>query len=221
MKRALLITSICGLGLLPPSCVPAPPDREAGGTPTLEAQAPVAESPEPATSPIAIDDAGFVPSGWMGNGAAAGHLSVDAANREASRTGPTSVKISYAPGPAGWAALAWQYPESNWGELPGRNWQSRGYREVSFWARAARDRRGDLPSVQFKAGGHTDPAKPHPASFAVAGEFVPLTDEWSRHTLRIGGEDLSNIASALVVVIRAEDVGPDGATLWLDDIEYR
>jgi len=153
------------------------------------------------------------------------YMVLEDASREAPHSPPTCYKLGYKPGPVGWAAIAWQYlpgtAKLNFGEYPGLNLQGRGYRQVSVWARGLRDKNGLLPRVQFKAGGHTDPAKPYQASFEVAGDFVLLTEDWKQYTLDLRGRDLSQVIAAFVVVIRARDLGPDGATFYLDDIEYQ
>lgn len=171
--------------------------------------------------PLIIENE-FVPSGWMGDGAEVGQKSVTMTiDRERPRSGPTSHRVGYQPGGrAGWAAIAWQYPENNWGGQPGKDLRAGGYREVSVWARGLPDRRGNFPMVQFKAGGATDPTLRYPASFEVVGDFVTLTAEWKEHVLQLSGRNLSNVAAAFVVVMRAQDVD-QGATFFLDDIKYR
>ncbi len=164
----------------------------------------------------------FVPSGWMGDAAEPGHKYVTlAVDRGSPHSSPASDRISYSPGgPAGWAAVAWQYPENNWGDRAGKDLRGGGYREVSIWAKGVPDRRGNLPVVQFKAGGATNPTMRFPASFEVAGDFVTLTAEWKEYILQLTGRDLSNVAAAFVVVMRAQDVD-QGVTFFLDDIRYR
>lgn len=179
--------------------------------------------------PVLIEDAGFVPSGWMGEGAVANvptaqrPLQVDPRSQATPHTPPYCQKWSYRPDPRGegWAAVAWQYGEQNWGDKPGKNWSKNRFTQVSVWARGVPDRRGALPRVQFKAGGGSDPTKKHQASFEVEGDFVTLTEQWKQYTLDLRGKNLSQVIAAFVLVIRAQDLGPEGATLFLDDIEYR
>lgn len=179
--------------------------------------------------PILIEDAGFVPSGWMGDAAAKvsspdkSPLQVDTLSTANPHSPPYSQRWTYKPklGHAGWAAVAWQYPEGNWGDRPGRDWSKRGFNQVSVWARGIRDRQGQLPRVQFKAGGGTGPTKKYQASYEVEGDFVTLTEEWKQYTLDLKGQSLSQVIAAFVLVIRGKDTNPEGATFCLDDIEYR
>lgn len=181
---------------------------------------PTSSSGTTAANALNIDDAGFVPSGWMGD---VGALKVDIASKERPHSAPYCQKWSFSPkaGGAGWAAVAWQYPENNWGSQSGKDFTGRGFREVSVWARGVKDQFGNFPKVQFKAGGATNPAEPKKASFEVTGDFVTLGEDWKHFTLDLRGRDLSQVIAAFVVVLRAQDVGPSGATFYLDDIEYR
>jgi hypothetical protein len=180
---------------------------------------PAADQPVAATA-HAIEDV-FVPSGMMGDAERPGPLTLDAASRERPHSGPTCYKLVYRPAGKGWAAVAWQYPENNWGDLQGKDLAGLGITALSLWARGVPDGEGRYPTVQFKAGGNTSSARRHKASFAVEGEFVTLTGEWTEFTLNLRGKDLSNILSAFTVVIRAQDHGAGGATFFLDAIAYR
>jgi hypothetical protein len=185
--------------------VPGPPDSIAGSPTTLK-----------------IDDAGFVPSGWMGEYTA---LKIENSTVRP-HFGPYSQMLSYQPKSSGegWAAVAWQFPQNNWGERPGKNLSANHYRSVTVWARGVPDSKTHmLPKIQFKAGGNTNPDKtkyPYQASFEVVGDFISLTDDWKQYSLDLSGQDLSQVISALTVVIKAQDVGPSGATFYLEDIEY-
>jgi hypothetical protein len=176
-------------------------------------------------APYNLDDNEFIPAGFMGDATQNDSHGRPCVRVEVSRERPHSAdtcwRFEYRPGPVGWAAIAWQFPEGNFGDNPGKNLSNRGFRQVSIWARAIPDRRGDLPKVQFKAGGTTDPNKKYKASFAVAGPFVTLTQDWKQYTLDISSMDLSQVIAGFVLVIKALDVGAEGATLFLDDIEYR
>jgi hypothetical protein len=182
-----------------------------------------------APQPLLIEDAGFIPSGWMGDGA----VKVDRPEQSDVQVNPRSTvnphsppycqQWSYRPrlGKAGWTAMAWQFPEQNWGDKPGKDWSKKGFSRVTVWARGVRDRRGNLPKVQFKAGGGSNPAKKYQASFEAETDFVTLTEDWRQYSIDLKGQDLSQVIAAFVLVIRAQDVGPEGAILYLDDIEYR
>jgi hypothetical protein len=171
---------------------------------------------------LKIDDGGFVPSGWMGE-----YTAMKMENSTVRpHSGPYCQMVSYKPKSSGegWAAVAWQFPQDNWGQRPGKDLSSGHYRSVTLWARGVPDSKTQMfPKVQFKAGGNTNPDRtsyPYQASFEVVGEFVTLTDDWKQYSLELSGQNLSQVISALTVVIKAQDVGPSGATFYLEDIEY-
>jgi hypothetical protein len=176
-----------------------------------------------------IEDAGFIPSGWMGDGA----MKVDKPEKSPVQVNPLSTvdphtppycqQWSYRPkfGQKGWAAVAWQFPENNWGDKPAKDWSKRGFSKVTVWARGIKDRHGNLPKVQFKAGGGSDPTKKYQASFEVENDFMTLTEDWKQYSLDLRGQNLSQVIAAFVLVVRAQDVDPDGATFFLDDIAYQ
>jgi hypothetical protein len=218
LSVVLTITSADGSTRTLERTIPiAPVAGSGGGAPPVAADAPPA-------APRAIDSLGYVPSGFMGDGADVQrrYLQLNSADRTQPHSPPAAYKMSYKPGPVGWAAIAWQYPQNNWGDLPGRNLSADGYKELSVWARSDPDpRTGAFPAVQFKSGGATDPSKKHQASFEAIGEFHTLTSDWKEYRLSLGNADLSNVASAFIVVIRAQDVPVTGATVYLDDITLR
>jgi hypothetical protein len=169
-----------------------------------------------------IEKGGYVPSGWMGDAEkGTSQLQVQPMNTENPHSPPHCQRWTYNPGSIGWAAVAWQFPENNWGDLPGKNLSARDYKFVSVYARGVPDKKGRFPVIQFKAGGHTSPGMQYQASFAeVSGEFVTLGPDWKEYTLDIAGKDLTNVPTAFVSVIRASE-NEYGATFYLDDINYR
>lgn len=173
--------------------------------------------------PILIEEAGFAPTGKMGDATVTSAFTIDSHSTDRPYSPPDCQKLVYIPkhGSQGWAALAWQFPEGNWGDMPGKDWSKRGFTHVSVWARAGLDRKGGLPRVQFKAGGGTDPAKKFQASFAVEGDFVTLTQDWKQYSLDLKGKNLSQVIAGFIVVLRAEDSGSEEVTVFLDNISYR
>jgi hypothetical protein len=175
------------------------------------------ERPEP----IEIRRAGFVPSGWMGDGIRNG-LRLTSAN--GGRTNPPHAveRWEYLPVPNGdgWAAIVYQFPENNWGDKDGKNLAAAAYRELSFWARGEADSNGRYPTVQFKAGGGSMPSKRFQASFEAATEFLTLTGEWKRYSISLENKDLSRVIAALTLLIRAED-NPIGAVFYLDGCVFQ
>lgn len=156
----------------------------------------------------------FFPSGWMGDGEdGKKHIQVDSIWRENPHSVPTCYKWSYQPGAKGWAAVAWQYPENNYGRKPGRNLTGQGFTKVTFWVRG--NKGGE--QLTFKAGGHTDPSFNYQASFEAETPMT-LTKDWQQGMIKLP-TNLSNIAAGFVWVA-ARDDNPDGIVFYLDDIRY-
>jgi hypothetical protein len=189
----------------------------------------LAAQTNPAQS-VLIEDAGFVPSGWMGDAekdAGAFKVNESSSKRPGSPL-PHSEQWTYRPKPGGqWAGVAWQFPEKNWGDKPGKDWSKRGFSKVSFWARGVRDKSGIVPKCHFGAGERTKEGKryQYQSSFEEVWldpdtEFVTLSEDWKEYTIGLKGRNLSQVIVAFVFTIRAKDVGPDGATFFLDNITY-
>ena len=124
------------------------------------------------SNPFEVEQGGYVPSGWMGDGQQGNeNVTVDTGCTDSPHSPPTCSRWTYVPGTMSWVAIAWQYPEINWGGSPGKDLRAGQFTKVSFWARGRKG--GEI--VQFKAGGNTDPSRSHQASFEVTGEFVTLT----------------------------------------------
>ncbi len=159
----------------------------------------------------------FYPSGWMGDGElGTRHVQLNTGFCECQRTGDTDgicIKISYQPGPRGWAAIYWQYPDSNWGGQPGR--RIVGATRIAFWAKG--EIGGEI--VEFKAGGISAHNKPYRDSFEVSRGRINLTTYWTRYEITLSGEDLSHVIGAFAWVA-SRDANPDGLMFYIDDIRY-
>ncbi len=156
----------------------------------------------------------FFPSGWMGDGKAGRkYVQVDSVWRDNPHSAPTCYKWTYHPGDEGFAAVAWQYPENNWGKQPGRNLQGQGFTKVTFWVRG--ERGGE--QLTFKAGGHTDASFPYQASFEEQTSLT-LTRNWQRGEIKLPA-NLSNAACGFAWVTTKED-NPNGVVFFLDDMRY-
>jgi len=170
-------------------------------------------------APINILDAGYLPTGYMGDGEFGTHrVRMETMSCVRSNRPETCYQITYQPGNFGWAAVAWQYPPNNWGEKPGKSIE--GATKVSFWARG--ERGGER--LQFKAGGNTNPALKFHASFQAEGEVLRLSRDWKRYeiSLKQGNRappDLSNIVSAFTWVATV-DGNPGGLSFYLTGIRY-
>ena len=162
------------------------------------------------------DPTAFVPSGFMGDGKDGDYISVIPAFKDSRPGSPGRAcwKWDYKPGGDKlWAAVAWQYPENNWGQKSGLNLT--GYSRISFWVKG--DKAGE--QLVFKAGGHTEPMSEYPASFEASTRMITLTAGWRRHEIDLNGKDLSNVICAFAWVARLME-NPDGCIFYIDDIWY-
>jgi hypothetical protein len=157
----------------------------------------------------------WVPSGWMGD-AEVPHGPLRHRFTRDGSDGPICEEWSYQPaqGRRGWVAVGYQFPDSNWGARQGKDLSRFGFTRVTFLARA---RVG--ASVLFKAGGHTRPGAPFPASFEVSSGLLTLTRQWCRYTLQLPpGTDLSNTTTAFAFVLDSRWSGP--VVFYLRDIAF-
>jgi hypothetical protein len=164
----------------------------------------------------------FSASGWMGDGAkkeATKYIQLLEACRENPHSAPLCIKITYTPGPDGWAGIYWLNKPDNWGQKPGENFQRIGYKKLTFWARG--ENGGEV--VEFKAGG-IDARKRgdeyiYIDSFEVSpGKFV-LDNDWKQYTLDLEGKDLSSVIGGFCWVANRA-ANSKGLTFYIDDIYY-
>jgi hypothetical protein len=59
----------------------------------------------------------------------------------------------------------------------------------------------------------------YPDSDEVSVKNVVLTDQWQSYSVDLNGADLSYIIGGFCVVM-ARDANPNGAVVYLDDINY-
>src|SRR5262249_37971780 len=110
------------------ACPPSQQGPSAAGVPARPLPSP------PCAAPLLLAGT-WVPSGWMG----------DAEDPEGplrhrfprdGGTGPTCSEWSYSgQGALGWVAVAYQFPESNWGGNKGRDLRRHGFTRVTLLAR--------------------------------------------------------------------------------------
>lgn len=189
--------------------------------PTLEEPAPtrsteILSPPQPRAFKKPLDvTAYFVPSGWMGDGEKGEtYVTVNIASRESPHSPPTCVKFTYRFGPVGFAAIAYQNRDKNFGQYPGRNLQ--GAKKITFWARGMTGKE----VVEFKAGDMMD-TQPYRDSFGVLTGPVALEKTWKQYELDLTGEDLSSVISGFVwAAARAGNIDLNEITFFLDDIKY-
>lgn len=174
--------------------------------------------------PVDIRRAGFVASGWMGDGEAGRKYLTVSDSRDDLGTFSGAQKWQWQPGgPVGWVAVAYQFPSNNWGARPGKNWSNRQLTRVTFWARAEKTRDA-LPVVEFKAGNGTDPARPYQDSFGAQNEPVRLTTDWRQYRIDLAPRDarpldLSSVVTGFIFALTSAD-NPNGATFYLARITY-
>jgi len=154
----------------------------------------------------------YIPSGWMGD---YGDIKYNDKFMQNPHSGTTSIQIIYngkAAQGARWAGIYWQNPPNNWGTRPG-GYDLTGAKKLTFWARG--DKGGERIE-EFKVGGITGEY----ADSDVAGIGpVVLTTEWQEFTIDLEGKDLSSISGGFCWATNI-DVNPQGATFYLDDIQY-
>ena len=221
-----------GIGALPkPLGDPQGQGRYAPATPSVllsPAAAPVDDPYSQQTSsspvePISIEEEGFLLTGRMGDAIGDKFLQIDPNSKDNPHSASSCQKLVYSPhgGADRWAAVAWQFPANNWGEKPGKDWSKRGFKQVSIWARGETSVPNEFPTVQFKAGGHTDESKKYQATFEVETDFQILTHDWKQYSLSLSGKNLKQVIAAFVIVLKASDTKAHRVTVYLDDIEYK
>lgn len=162
----------------------------------------------------------YFPSGWMGDGEkGTKHIQLNTGFRECNRFDDTDgicIQIRYRPVPKGegegWAGIYWQYPDSNWGDKPGRKIVKAT--KITFWAKGEA---GD-EIVEFKAGGINATDKTYQDGFEVATR-IRLNRDWTKYEISLIGQDLSHVIGAFAWVA-SRNANPDGLTLYIDDIRY-
>ena len=146
--------------------------------------------------PIVVYEDGFegmpwVPSGWMGNHEA---LTLDGEYTDTPFAGSRSIRMRYE-GPFGWAAVAWQDPPNNWGDVDG-GYDLGGATELELWAR------GEYGGERVGFGvGLLEDDRRYPDSARTAVEGIVLTREWKRYRVPLRKLDLSSIKTGFVVTI--------------------
>jgi hypothetical protein len=158
----------------------------------------------------------FYAAGWMGDGEQAPKfVQLFEAWEKNPLSAPVCVKITYNPGPKGWAGIYWENKPNNWGDKPGKNLKKYGYKKLTFWAKG--EKGGEV--VEFKAGGINSPGKMYRDSFDVSTGRIALEKEWKQYTIDLENEDLSSVIGGFCWVA-STTANPEGLTFFLDDIYY-
>jgi hypothetical protein len=167
----------------------------------------------PATLPLVIYDEAsrkqlpYMPSGWMGNTKS---LKFDPACPIKPHSGQTCIKIEYTATDQ-WAAIAWQHPETDFGDKPG-GWNLTGAKHLSVWLRGETGR--EKVTIEFGILGKD---KKFPDTAKGKLENVALSTEWRQFRLDVTGKDLTRIKTGLVISLRGEG---KPTTIYLDDCRY-
>jgi hypothetical protein len=160
----------------------------------------------------------FIPSGWMGDGEKGKNyvqvVPVPAEEKpKPGASGGVCTRVSYKPGPVGWAGVYWQHPADNWGQVPGVS--IRGATKLVFWA--AGKKGGEI--VEFKTGGISSRGKPYKDSFEASLGSVALNRDWKQYQIDLKGQDLSNVIGGFAWVATG-DANPGGLVFYLADMRF-
>lgn len=174
-----------------------------------DGDASICEPDAPLALPFWLDDeaSGFVPSGFMGD---VSGIVMDGAcpMRGTTGAGGTCHRASWTPsaGSPGWAGVFWQFPEGNWGTLPGRQ-VAAGATAISFYAWGSIG--GEV--VSFGAG-YADPD-----GFAVSTGNITLTATPMLYEIDLSGVTYTDVKGGFSWVSGA----PGGVTIYIDDIHWK
>ena len=220
-----LSTLCAGLSLLTGACSTAddPGDGSSGGTAAMMIA-------PPGSLPFAVDDY-FAPSGYMRD-ARDGNAAMTPLGPTGDATcGGARAPVAPARGQCHvvtfttfgtmpeltWGGVYWQYPEGNWGELPGLTVPA-GATKIKFQARG--DVGGEV--VGFFVGGvGAAEAKPHADGFKVDNIDITLTTDWQSYELSLpaGVDYASGVVGGFGWGVGATDnVLP--VKFYLDDIVW-
>jgi hypothetical protein len=161
----------------------------------------------PTVLPFAVDD-WYGPSGYMGDGETPGAI-VDEMTCHEERPNTwlgRCHRYLWTPGDRLWAGVYWQYPDGNWGDLPGLDLPA-GASRVSFRAWGAAG--GEV--VSFMAGMMAVDG------FEVSAMDVALTTEPQAYTIELGEAAYGKVVGGFGWVAR------DSATpvrFSIDDIRW-
>jgi hypothetical protein len=157
--------------------------------------------------PIVVSDR-FRPTGWIGD---YHQLIMELASCPDPVPGGVGdcYTIGYAYNAAtaidGWAAIVWQYPDNNWGSVPGLCVEE-GATNITFYARG--ERGGE--SVDFFGGG----------SLSLS---TVLTTEWTEYTIDLAGIDYNTTSptGGVCTGFGWAAVGEEPISFYIDDITWQ
>jgi hypothetical protein len=169
------------------------------------------ESPDagvaPSVLPFAVDD-WYGPSGYMGDGETPGAI-VDHMKCLASRPNDWvghCHQYTWTPGAKKWAGVYWQYPDGNWGDLPGLAVPA-GAKKITFqaWGDTGTEK------VDFVVGMKSVDG------FQVTDAQVPLTTSPQPFTLDLSGSTYNKVVGGFGWSAK-DSTTP--VTFYIDDIRW-
>ncbi|MCP3100518.1 hypothetical protein LZ198_16740 [Myxococcus sp. K15C18031901] len=158
--------------------------------------------------PLPVDGT-WIPGGYMGDGAS--NLVTDEVECAATRPGTgkgTCHKFTYTAGGQNWAGVWWQYPEGNWGDLPGFEVPD-GASVLSFYAWGASG--GEV--VKFLVGLSTKAD-----GFTMDTGDITLTAEPKEYTIDVSRVRYRKVAGGFGWVTGGRTTP---IVFFLDDIQWR
>jgi hypothetical protein len=191
-----------------------------GGTPDAPGSPDAHDPGAPLTLPLVISDH-FVPGGFMGDGQDS-PTAITVATSSCKQPRPAGAAgdcyhVTYRPAAKRWGGVYWQYPERNWGTLPGKRVEA-GARHVTLYAAAAKE--GMV--IDFIAGGVgvvPDPP-PYHDGFVVKASFRMTTD-FMPYQLDLSGDTYdSGVLGAFAWSLAAPTGSNDPMEFDLDAIQW-
>ncbi len=158
-------------------------------------------------------------------------LTIDVCSTEQPRSGATCIENTFTALDSNWGGWYFQngvlfddavQPSENWGHYPDAGYDLSGARHLRFWARGAE---GGEEVEFFACGVGRDavtgqPIAPYPGSSPkISSGYVALNPDWTQYSLDVSGIDLSYVLGGFGWVTNAVH-NPEGATFYLDDIQY-
>lgn len=159
-----------------------------------------------------LEDVNFIPSGHMGD---IHTIVLDPRCDQGQKFGKncTKVKFDFTLSDQ-WAGIYWQYPENNWGDLPG--YQLIGVKKLTFWAKG----KNGGEKVEFKVGGIGSSDKKFRDSLPLQTTgLVELTSEWKQYEIPINSSNLESVISGFCCVTNWYN-NRSSCEFYLDNIQY-
>lgn len=161
----------------------------------------------------------YYPTGWAGDHTSIS-ATVDTVDIRAGDSDGKSTRWSYQPDTSKpgmrWAAVLYQYPENNWGALPGR--RIIGATRITFWAKGAVG--GE--AVDFKTGNDTYLTPPDSGMYKdTYGSAIreTLTREWKLYEIPLAESSTEMVISGFIWAARMP-VGGTPVTFHIDEIRF-